>query len=89
MAGELKGTGVRTYAILPGGVDTKMYHNLNKVESKYVGFKYNISKERKRILKPEEIAEPIVNLALGQQLKSGSKIEIFKRGQKMVKRIYL
>lgn len=89
LAGELKGTGVKTYAILPGGVDTRLYHNINKVESKYVGFKYSITKERKRILKPEEIAEPIVNLALNRQLKSGSKIEISKKGQRMIKRTYL
>lgn len=88
LAHELRGTGVKTYTVLPGGVDTVMYHSLNKMEARRMKSRYNIREEKRRILKPEEITRSIVDLALRHRAKSGSKIEIFKSGRRMVKRIY-
>ncbi|HXF44085.1 MAG TPA: SDR family oxidoreductase [Candidatus Paceibacterota bacterium] len=90
LAMELKGMGVKVYTVCPGGVDTNMYHGISKVESRYVGFSYgskDIEEERKLILKPEDVAELVVELVLEQKLPSGSQIEIFKRGGKVVRKV--
>lgn len=88
LAMELKGSGVKVFSVLPGGVDTKMYHEISKVESRYVGLEYEPAEERKILLKPQDVAELVASLALNpKKTISGTKIEIFKMGRRVVKRL--
>lgn len=63
LASELSGR-VRVYSICPGAVDTQMYHS--------------IFKEERPLLKPEHIAEKVLELCLPESnILSGSIIEVY------------
>jgi 3-oxoacyl-[acyl-carrier protein] reductase len=56
LAQELSGTGVRVWAVCPGLVDTRMARDAVGVSPR----------ERQALLRPEDVARVIVNLARGR-----------------------
>ena len=61
LAAEFGAQNVRVNAVLPGGVDTDMYREMNDTEDKQ-GFITNLH-ALKRVAKPEEIAQSVLYLA--------------------------
>jgi len=86
LAMELKDKGIKVYTVCPGGVDTNMYHDISRIESKYLGTDYNPEEEKKYLLRPEDVAQLVTELALEQKLPSGTQVEIFKRGGRVIRK---
>jgi 3-oxoacyl-[acyl-carrier protein] reductase len=65
VADETAGTGVRIYAVLPGAVATDLSRKLN------------LDMQPSELLKPEEVATRIFQLAEGKK-RSGQSIEVYR-----------
>jgi NAD(P)-dependent dehydrogenase (short-subunit alcohol dehydrogenase family) len=66
LADELRGAGIRVWAVCPGLVDTPMGHKTGPTES-----------ERRHMIPPERVARAIVELATGRRRRpSGGSIDV-------------
>lgn len=84
LAPELRQTRIKVYTVLPGGVDTPMYHAINKMEARCTKTPYHPEKERTYLLSPRDVAQLIVDLALHHRLQSGRKVMIEKVGRRII-----
>ncbi len=66
LAYEVAPSGIRVYAVCPGGVDTDMYHSM-------------FPEDTSLLLKPEYVASRVLPLCLpGCRIRSGSSVEVYE-----------